>query len=199
MSRSGTNSIIILAFRLLPQVKFSKVNFFIPYLVASLFAYQFYPSSADSKAVLLNAMSNLMAFNGTVLGLILGVFGIYGAVESNQRTLFAVTNSPDGSKFSFYKHKLVTIFKMCFWVFLCSLFLLLLFIFLSISERMVWLSSIFRPDLKIPIYVFSVAWLQTKILVELKIYIFSMYQRSINEARALAIENKMTPFDKGID
>lgn len=199
MSRKGTNSIILLALRLLPQVKFSFINFAIPYIVAVGFAYLFYPSSAGSKEILSSVLSNLMAFNGAVLGLILGVFGIYGAVESNQRTLFAIVNAPEGGKFSFYKYKLVTIFKMCFWVFICSFLLMVMYVLLSLSGKLELLASLVNPDFKVPLFVCVVAWLQSKLLIELKIYIFTMYQRSITEARALALESKQKPFDNSID
>jgi len=141
----------------------------------------------------------ILQFDGAVLGLILAVFGIYGTVESNQRTLFAITRAPEGSKFSFYKLKLITVFKMCFWVFFCSSLLLGLYSLLLMKEQIDFISKIISPPYRYPFFLFFVTWAQVKILVELKIYVFSMYQRALTEARTYAQEQGKDPFDKSID
>lgn len=195
----GTNSIVLLAFRILPQIKFSIGNFILPIVGGVLLALVFHPTSIESKVALEKILGVFLSFDGAILGLILAVFGIYGSVESNARTLFSITKCPPESRFSFFKIKLVTVFKMCFWVFACSSILLALFAALTMPSKMGFFSRVVSYEFKACVFGFLAGWAQTKILVELKIYVFSMYQRAMNEARMLAIENKMDPADKGID
>ncbi|PIS10854.1 MAG: hypothetical protein COT73_07085 [Bdellovibrio sp. CG10_big_fil_rev_8_21_14_0_10_47_8] len=197
--KRGTNSIILLAFRILPQVKFSFWNFIIPIVGAVIFAKMFPVGSSGNAKIFLGILPNLLAFDGAVLGLILGLFGIYGSIESNQRTLFAICHAPEGGRFSYFKQKLITVFKMCFWVFFCSAGLTVGYVFLSLGDRAISCFDFINQSYRPMCFAFAMAWFQIKLMVELKIYLFSMYQRTVNEARALAVENKQTPFDTSID
>ena len=198
-SQKGTNSIVLLAFRLLPHVRPSAWNFFIPIVGAILFATVFYGESNLSYQICKDILEAILQFDGAVLGLILAVFGIYGTVESNQRTLFAITRAPQNSNFSYYKLKLVTVFKMCFWVFSCSAFLLIVYALLLAREQVPLISEFLSEKSRYSFLAFIIAWTQIKILVELKIYVFSMYQRALTEARSYAIEQGKQPFDSSID
>lgn len=197
--KRGTNSILLLGLRILPQVKFSIWNFAIPIIGALAFARLFPSGSTGNTKIFLSILPNILAFDGAVLGLILGLFGIYGSIESNQRTLFAICNAPEGGKFSYFKQKIVTVFKMCFWVFFCSAGLTLGYVLLSIGDRALLLVDFINPSYRPMGFAFLMAWFQIKLMVELKIYLFSMYQRTITEARAMALENQKKPFDSSID
>lgn len=195
----GTNSILLLALRILPHVKLSIGNLLIPIIGGLMFGYAFYGESDSYHEICKKILEAILQFDGAVLGLILAVFGIYGTVESNQRTLFAITKGPEGSRISFFKLKLITVFKMCFWVFTCSSFLLTIYSLISIKEHIPLVTEILMPKFRYAVLAFLISSAQIKILIELKVYVFSMYQRALTEARAYAVEQSKTPFDSSID
>lgn len=200
-SPRGTNSILILSLRTLPHLKGDWINFLTPFVLGISASYLAYVSKSPiARNDVVAAFGNLLQFNGALLGLLMAGFGLYSSVPTNQRTLIQIINAPKESRFSFFKMRLLTIYKMAFWSFSCTAAMLILYLLCSLNL----LSSIevihsFSSKVKISISIGLMVLFQVKVIIELKIYVFSIYMRSMTEARMHAIENGKVPFDNSAD
>lgn len=195
------NSIFMLAYRHLPSIRFDFVNFIVPPgsgLILLMLAMN--RGTVLQSESLTNSIGNLLQFNGALLGLLMAGFGIYSAVPANRHTIFSIVNAADGSENSYFKARLLTIFKMAFWSFLCtaSMSFIYVMVALDLIDVMPYSDEV-SQRLKQALVVGCVGWLQVKIFVELKVYVYSVFVRAMTEARLVAISDGKIPFDKSSD
>lgn len=200
MTRENSNSIFDLACKTFPHLAFSGANTWGTLVVAlsvSIAAACFYNSN-DYSGLLNSVLPILIGFNGSILGLVLAGFG-FAALPEKTWTLFAVTEAPKNGKFSYLKNKLLIFFKVIFWIFLCSFFIVAVFLFCSFYRSLSTeyaLHQIPSKAIRVFLVTFPVAWAQVKIFVELKIFIFTVYSTTLTQAQGLALLEKQDPFDK---
>ncbi len=205
--RIGTNSTLVLALRTFANLNFSWINFLIPILGGSIIAGLLCCVDVPDSRRLLTAAQGLLAtlvqLNGGCLGLILVGFSIYASLPSQDYVIFAISNKPDEGKYSFLKYKLLIFFKSFFWVFFCTCFLISIYAF-SILYPEIDPSGIQSPisassKFKRFAFFFFCAAAEIKILVEVKIFIFTLYSSTLSQARFAAQANNIKPVDEGLD
>lgn len=199
MKIKGSNSIFLLFFRVIFRLKWSWPNFLIPHVFALLSVVPFfiYAPFSDFKKIFSEILGLVLGFDGSILGFVIGSFAIFASFSDKEMTVFAVSNKREGDYYSFLKTKLLTFFKSFFWIFIGTSYALLWFGFLKTTElfpeicettERYW--SLFRVT-----SLYLLVYTQVKILVELKVLIFVIYNNSLTQARFMAQQQNVQPID----
>jgi hypothetical protein len=195
----GTNSVALLLLRTVFHLKFSIINSLMPVLAffAAGYTFSFLKQGIVNTATTI--VSTLLSLNGSILGLLASGFAIYASLQNEEMTIVSVTNRPEGSPFSFLKNKLLIFFKGFFWLFFCLVMMTIIYALLvGYPNAAVKINPAFKPLLTFLVFG-SIASLQTKAFIELKVMVFYMYTNSLNQARAMAHKAGLTPADESID
>ncbi|RYZ77713.1 MAG: hypothetical protein EOP05_00805 [Proteobacteria bacterium] len=197
----GSNSILLLFLRINFRLRWSWFNCLFPIFVASITVFFIPPgrSPNDLEKLVITVAGTLANFDGAVLGFVIAAFMVIASFTNKELTVFSITNKRVGDPYSFFKSKLLVFFKSFFWIFVStcaigSIWLACLWIEPASSH-----SSLSMANLISRVEIWFVVYFQTKVMIEIKVLIFTVYNSALTQGRFMAQLEKKIPLDETND